>query len=123
MKHHGARAGWVNAGGDLRVFGKVVLPVQRRELDGSYSTLGGLWDAAIATTCVRLSPDASFPAWIVADSEAPKPGAWSVMARHAWRADALTKVASLAHPAQRNLLIEQLGGRLITPSVEMSTCV
>lgn len=122
MKRNGALAGWVNAGGDLRVFGKVILPVQRRELDGSFSELGGLQEAAIATTCVRSSHDVSFPAWIVADSRIPESGVWSVMARHAWRADALTKVACLAHPAQRNLLIERLGGRLIIPSMEMSSC-
>lgn len=49
MKRHGIKSGWVNAGGDLRAFGELILPVQRREIDGSYSALGGLQNAAIAT--------------------------------------------------------------------------
>ena len=122
MKRHGVLAGWVNAGGDLRVFGDITMPVQRRELDGMYSALGGLRDAAIATTSVRASPDASFPAWVVADSLSPEVGTWSVMARHAWRADALTKVASLADSTKRKQLIERLGGKLITPSMETNLC-
>ncbi len=123
MKRCGIKAGWVNAGGDLRAFGELVLPVQRREHDGSYTALGGLQEAAIATTCVQSSHNATFPAWIVADSLKPEPGAWSVMARQAWRADALTKVASLAHPSLRSLLIEGLGGKLVTPNLELNSCV
>lgn len=122
MKRNGVTAGWVNAGGDLRAFGEIVLPVQRREIDGSYSTLGGLQNAAIATTCVRAAHDKSFPAWIVSDVLIPATGTWSVIARHAWRADALTKVASLAHPFDRTALIERLGGKLITTQEELSSC-
>jgi thiamine biosynthesis lipoprotein len=113
LRRSGISAGWVNAGGDMRVFGPVVLPVHRRELDGSLTPLGGLQQAAIATSCVRPRPDASFPAWIVGNGSEPELGAWSVLARTAWRADALTKVASLAHPAERSGLIRQLGGRLV----------
>jgi thiamine biosynthesis lipoprotein len=40
-------------------------------------------------------------------------GAWSVLARCAWRADALTKVAAAALPAQRASLVAALGGRLL----------
>lgn len=122
MQRNGIKAGWVNAGGDLRVFGKVVLPVQRRENDGSYTTLGGLQEAALATTCVRPSHDRSFPAWVFAKSRTPETGAWSVLAHHAWRADALTKVASLAHPSERGVLIERLGGKLITPDGAPGLC-
>lgn len=122
MKRHGIKAGWVNAGGDLRAFGELVLPVQRREIDGSYNALGGLQNAAIATTCVRSAHDKSFPSWIFSDARTPATGTWSVIARQAWRADALTKVASLAHPSERNTLIEQLGGKLITTQEELSSC-
>lgn len=118
MKANGVKAGWVNAGGDLRVFGDLVLPVQRREIDGSYRTLGGLQEASIATTSVRAVHDKTFPAWIFSDSRTPEAGTWSVLARKAWRADALTKVASLAKPAERSALIERLGGKLAIPNME-----
>lgn len=113
LQRHQVEAGWVNAGGDLRVYGDLVLPVQRRELDGSLSQLGGLQDAAIATSCVRATPEADFPAWIVGGVHMPTPGAWSVLARTAWRADALTKVAGVASEEERPALIRRLGGKLI----------
>jgi FAD:protein FMN transferase len=113
MKRRGAAAGWVNAGGDLRVFGDLTLPVQRRELDGRLTTLGGLRQAALATSCVRAKHDATYPAWIVGASHLPRHGAWSVLASAAWRADALTKVASLASDAERSQLVARLDGRLV----------
>jgi FAD:protein FMN transferase len=122
MKSYGAKAGWVNAGGDLRAFGELVLPVQRREVDGRYSALGGLHDAAIASTSVRLMHDKSFPAWIFSENRSPELGTWSVMARQAWRADALTKVACLANPHERNQLIERLGGKLVAINEVNSPC-
>jgi FAD:protein FMN transferase len=122
MKRAGADAGWVNAGGDLRVFGEMVLPVQRREMDGGYAALGGLQEAALATSCVQPSQGKSFPAWIVSGARSPKIGVWSVLARRAWRADALTKVASLAHPSECGAIIDQLGGRLVVPRGEGVAC-
>ena len=116
MKSHGVIAGWVNAGGDLRVFGNMVLPVQRREAGGDYRHLGGLQEASLATSSVHAVQDTSFPAWIVSDIGTPEQGIWSVLARRAWRADALTKVASLAHRSQRAELVQKLGGRLLPVS-------
>lgn len=113
LKRRGAAAGWINAGGDLRAFGDIVLPIQRREIDGSHAALGGLREAAIATSSVKRSFDATFPGWIVGASHTPTVGVWSVLARTAWRADALTKVASLADEEIRAGLIRKLGGRLV----------
>jgi len=122
MQRHGVTAGWVNAGGDLRVFGDMVLPVRRREMDGRHTPLGSLQQAAIATSCVRSVHDVAFPAWIVGGAHAPATGVWSVLARTAWRADALTKVASLAPQSERAALIERLGGRLVAPIGEENAC-
>lgn len=113
MRQHRIKAGWVNAGGDLRVFGDMVLPVHRREMDGGHTVLGGLRQAAIATSCVRVAHDAAFPGCIVGDTHVPAAGVWSVLARTAWRADALTKVASLEHQSKRAATIKRLGGRLV----------
>jgi thiamine biosynthesis lipoprotein len=118
----GTRDGWINAGGDLRVFGAVSLPVQRRELDGSFSSLGVLRNAAMAssrvpTAAASVEENAAFPARIVAPvGLTPQPGIWTVLARSAWRADALTKVAATVASGQRRALIADLGGCLIDPT-------
>lgn len=116
LRRHGAVAGWVNAGGDLRVFGDMSLPVGRRELDGRFISLGTLRDAALASSQAKtsLEADADFPACIVArPGEAAHPGLWTVLARSAWRADALTKVAATAPWGQREALVRRLGGQLV----------
>lgn len=115
MRRAGARAGWVNAGGDLRVFGALTLAVQRREADGRRTVLGRLCEASIASSRVDSRYDADFPALIVsaAAGGAAEAGIWSVLARRAWRADALTKVAALAPVATRDARIRRLGGRMV----------
>lgn len=118
MRCAGASAGWVNAGGDLRVFGNVSLPVQRRELDGRMTQLGYLREAAMASSCVAPSGEhgLDFPAYILApDSAKTQVGIWSVMAKSAWRADALTKVAAVVPVGQREQMIAHLGACLVLP--------
>jgi len=91
-----------------------VLPVQRREVDGSFTLLGGVQNAALATSAVYPHQQRSFPSCIVHEGRnVQETGAWSVLARTAWRADALTKVAAVAPSEQRADIIQQLGGRLV----------
>lgn len=112
MKRRGVQAGWVNAGGDVRAFGEMTLPIYRREMDGKPRTLGGLRNSAIATSRVG-EHDPRFPGHIVSGgSSTPKPGVWSVVAPTAWRADALTKVASLAQGNRREAILADLKGIL-----------
>jgi FAD:protein FMN transferase len=113
MKNHGISAGWVNAGGDIKVFGDIVMPLQRRELDGGYSLLGGLKESAMATSAVNPTLDKTFPSWIVGKDQPPEVGVWTILAKQAWRADALTKVACNASDNERKQLIESLGGVLV----------
>ena len=167
LRRPGVVAGWINAGGDLRVFGDLLLPVQRREADGRFTALGGLRNAALATSWARHGdsgrsgqidragridgsdgigggsgssgiggndcnggsggssgsggsrrsmPDQRFAARIVASAgHRPSPGVWTVLARSAWRADALTKVAANTPADRRAGLIAQLGGCLVSP--------
>ena len=115
MKRHGVTAGWVNAGGDLRVYGDMVLPVQRRELDGSFTALGSLQNAALASSYVSVDYDEDFPGKIVSNKATPILGVWSVMSHFAWRADALTKVASLSNEQYRDEAIVKLGGKMVYP--------
>ncbi|WP_280152611.1 FAD:protein FMN transferase [Piscinibacter sp. XHJ-5] len=120
MRAHGATSGWVNAGGDLRAFGRHAVPVHRREADDTLVPLGALRDAAIATSHAR-APDAAWdagrPALIVPLSPAqPMAGVFSVLARKAWRADALTKVACQMAGAPREAMLRRLGGVLVLPA-------
>lgn len=114
MKRQGVKSAWVNAGGDLRVYGDLVLPIQRRETNGEYTSLGGLQNAAIATSTVRVDYDKAFPGKIISNLASPAIGSWTVISNFAWRADALTKVACLAVAADRAAIIERLGGRIVT---------
>lgn len=121
MRRAGAASGWINAGGDLRVFGDSVLAVQRRELDGSYRSLGSLHNGAMASSRGGAR-DASFPAHLVGlGNTAASSGIWTVVARCAWRADALTKVAAAAPPTTRADLVARLGGALLEPDVETAS--
>lgn len=115
MKRHGIKTAWVNAGGDLRVYGDLVLPIQRREMNGEYTNLGGLQNAAMATSSATADYDKAFPGKIISNSASPTIGSWTVMAHYAWRADALTKVACLADAADREAIVARLGGRIFTP--------
>ena len=54
LQDHGAAAGWVNAGGDLRVFGDLDLPVQLRQA-------GGCTAPAVQAGVAPLAPPTS--AW------------------------------------------------------------
>jgi thiamine biosynthesis lipoprotein len=57
-------------------------------------------------------PDPRLPAWIVG-ARAPQRGVWSVLARKAWLADALTKVAALTAAGERERVLERFGARLV----------
>jgi thiamine biosynthesis lipoprotein len=116
LRRAGVRAGWVNAGGDLRVFGDVAVPLRRREPDGRLRALGALRNGAVATSLTAPAPElsAAFPGRLLGPQGEPAaPGTWTVLAASAWRADALTKVAANTPDAQRAAVIEGLGGRLV----------
>ena len=113
LQRAGFTSGWVNAGGDLRVFGTCALSMQRREIDGGLSSLGLFENTALASSAAGIE-DSRFPGAIRSGTSAvPAVGVWSVRARRAWRADALTKVAALAPAAERETLVAALGGRLV----------
>jgi thiamine biosynthesis lipoprotein len=51
LRAHGAQSGWVNAGGDLRVFGPLALPIDLRdESQGGVHRFATLGDGAFATS-------------------------------------------------------------------------
>lgn len=116
MKTAGARTGWVNAGGDLRVFGDEALPVVQRQPDGTIRNLGSLRNAALATSHAGGAPDPDRPGFIVAgpgDRVDTTTRVFSIVARFSWRADALTKIAANTPDRDRDALVTRLGGHLI----------
>jgi thiamine biosynthesis lipoprotein len=118
LRRAGAEGGWVNAGGDLRVFGDCVLPVSRRESDGRTTALGRLRNAALASSRAASRPSSDFPACLVG-ARAAEHEVLSVLARSAWRADALTKVAAaLADDTEREHWVSRLGGHCVKMPVE-----
>ena len=98
----GCTAGWVNAGGDLRVFGNTALTLQLRDEDhGGTRPWGRLRDGACATSrYARGSRSALVGADLDADVDADVDDGityhLSVLAPCCLWADALTKVAALA---------------------------
>lgn len=116
LKRHGVERGWVNAGGDLRVFGDHTIPVHVREADGAVVPLGRLGNAAIASSRSFAAPDDGFRGEIVGDRVPSAPRVWTVISRHAWLADALTKVAANSKDCERQSRVEALGGHLVFPT-------
>jgi thiamine biosynthesis lipoprotein len=104
----------VNAGGDLKVIGKNMAPVYRRELCGSLTMLGNIKNMAMATSRVGIEPTEQFPGCILAaDDRKLSPAIITVVSKSAWRADALTKVAAIAHSSICKNLVQELGGQLL----------
>jgi thiamine biosynthesis lipoprotein len=100
LRSQGARSGWVNAGGDLRVFGDIELPIRLRdEGEGGVREFGSLADGALATS--RFGADARSRAWHPSlDVRAHV----SVVAPACLWADALTKLIAVAGRADHALL-------------------
>ena len=128
LRAAGMERGVVNAGGDLRVFGPASVPLAVRDAQGRVRAAGQLDNAAVASSIIGhstadrerfpaclITPDAAEGGWHAVNNE-ECPAIWSVQARNCWKADALTKVAALAAPAERAQRIVRLGGRLLTPS-------
>lgn len=120
MQEADAAAGWVNAGGDLRVFGDLALSLYRRAADGRLEPLGLLREGSAATSASwpTLRHDAKrFPAYLIGRAGEPRrTGCWTVLAREAWRADALTKVAAATADATHASRVSHLGGCLFGAS-------
>ena len=112
LKSAGVRAGWINAGGDTRVFGNLILPTAVRDHNGDLHDLGGLQNAAIATSTSLYT--AENPGVLLCSHGQPQNAAtWTVLANSAWRADALTKVAASVPADERVAFVAQLGGRWV----------
>ena len=88
LQRAGVDAGWVNAGGDLRVFGELPLPIDLRdEQAGGVRRFATLQDGAFATSLIAGTARHA-----------------SVAAERCLWADALTKVVALSGDARHALV-------------------
>jgi thiamine biosynthesis lipoprotein len=99
LQARGIQQGWVNAGGDLRVWGGWDFPIHiRHRADASKATpLLALKDGAFATSVLPLSDGGSIHVSVAAP-------------RCLW-ADALTKVVAYAPPALSQQLLARYDAR------------
>ncbi len=120
LRRAGVSGGWVNAGGDLKVFGSASLNVVCRGPLGASQKLC-VSNMALASSRVSQTLSHDYPALLlptgnVADTnvDAESERIVSVRAFFAWRADALTKVAGYLNPDLAAEKIAHLGGQLVS---------
>ncbi len=102
----GASTGWVNAGGDVRVFGAIELPIALRdESAGGVRHFGQLSDGALATSCFEGTARSALHG-----QQANSAAHVSVAAPLGLWADALTKLVALEGRADLSLL-QHFGAR------------
>lgn len=112
LKACGVSDAVVNAGGDWRCFGTP--RVIRLDSNAGCIALGQLTNGACATSAAGRNAQ-DFPAQLIAGSEPVRYGQWTVIARYAWLADALTKVAAATANDEAPKIIRRLGGQLLEP--------
>ena len=109
LRRAGCPAGWVNAGGDLRVFGALALPLQLRdEHSGGVRPIGSLSEGAFASS--HLGPGCRSQAWSPTGPQAGPITQVSVAAPCCLWADALTKIVLLSQDT-RHPLLARFGAR------------
>lgn len=109
LREHGVAWGWVNAGGDARVFGDITLALHVRHpghLSGAVDC-GAIHRCAIATSAHshQHAAQAAPRIWHGVSGQAAAPGtSWSVRAATCMAADALTKVVAATGHAHHPVL-------------------
>lgn len=128
---HGITRGLVNAGGELRLFGKDETRINLRESNGSLTALGTWNNTAMATSAHALSVEnpMRIPRCIIEQGGCDGlacphymhcPHAWTtVVAQEAWRASGLNTLAHAIPLKERSVRIAKLGGQLITDSTPL----
>lgn len=118
LREAGIEDGWVNAGGDIRVFGNLKLPIalqppeNKTQEDKAQEQIVAceLYNQAIASSQVGQTINEHFPSHIVAPKgKQLSSGLISVIAKEAWLADGLTKVFALANEEERKTFAQTFG--------------
>ena len=112
LQQQGITSAWINAGGDIRIYGSAIIPISIRDHHGHVHTMGGLHNAALATSTSHASAEQP---GLLLDGSANNnaPATWSVLANSAWLADALTKVTANVAQPERAASVRALGGNWI----------
>ncbi|WP_340679249.1 FAD:protein FMN transferase [Paraglaciecola sp.] len=97
LKTNGVKSAWVNAGGDLRIFGDISSIFHIRHQQKITASVQ-LSQTAMATSASENQPD--FPALLIDEQNRPLTGCYAVAAPWAFLADALTKTIA-ACPADK----------------------
>ena len=116
LKDYGLKRGYVNAGGDLRVFGDWQFPLHRRNSLNQLEYLGDFKNMAVATSAVREGEEQRFAGKILVRNGGKgslRPGVFSVQSSSAWLSDALTKVVCIVPGDQAQKIVESFGGKII----------
>lgn len=110
----GIEHGLINAGGDIRIFGDIQMPIYRRESNLEYTLLGHFKETCLASSRASIFKDKNFPGLVISKQfNKCEEKIWTIAAKDTWKADALTKVAILALPYERKSIIASLGGELV----------
>jgi thiamine biosynthesis lipoprotein len=107
LQSAGMHAGWVNAGGDVRVFGDVEVPLMVRSPREVSRLIActRLRERAAATSARYLAADPDAHLFNGATGQAIKRDeSWTVAAPHCMTADALTKLVAATGDARHPLL-------------------
>jgi thiamine biosynthesis lipoprotein len=117
LRASGIHQAWVNAGGDLRVFGRRPQAIHIRNPHDPAVCLeiGKLSNGACATSAGYFSDDES-DLWSIIDASGgrlDRQGSVSVIARKCIWADGLTKVVALAPPQLAQVVVDQFRAKAI----------
>lgn len=119
LRRLGLRAGIVNAGGDLRVFGPEPRTIHRRDADdpGRGVPIGRLASGACATSGGDFSAGAAdlWPVFAPCGARLTRRGSVTVIAPRCILADGLTKVAALMPAKEAARVLDRYGARLVAP--------
>lgn len=109
-------AGWVNAGGDIRVFGDVILPIhQRNAITIKYIT--DIENSAIATSQIQHNAKKDFPSHIInLQGRQPVECTISVKASKAYLADSLTKILAFYSEKERYAIAQRFNATYLHPN-------
>lgn len=113
----GISSGYINAGGDLRIFGEIELPLYQRGAYGKNKYLGNFKNISLATSRVSSSPTEDFTSQIYSRKQRFKGRTkiCTIAAPETWIADALTKATAICDDmSQRALLLKKFNAQFLS---------
>ena len=119
LQLNNVQSGYVNAGGDLRVFGSLQLPIYLRQITEQSQVVTppsiALHNQAFASSQVIRKSVQPLPSHII-DSLGvePEDGLICVQASKAWLADGLTKVLALLPESKRSAMADTFSTRYVS---------